>query len=99
MGHQTTLASDGTEALTKWREEKFDLILMDVQMPVMDGFEASRRVRSQESSTGTRTPIIAMTARAMTGDRELCIQAGMDGYVPKPVTREVLERALARYTG
>jgi CheY-like chemotaxis protein len=99
MGHQPTLAVDGTEALTKWRQERFDLILMDVQMPGIDGYEATRRIRSQESSGVARTPIIAMTARAMSGDRELCIEAGMDGYVSKPVTREALERALARYTG
>jgi CheY-like chemotaxis protein len=70
---------------------------MDVQMPGVDGFEAARRIRRGESKTEHRTPIVAMTARAMTGDRELCIDAGMDDYISKPVSLEALERVLARY--
>jgi CheY-like chemotaxis protein len=97
MGHHTTVASDGIEAIDKWSRTAFDLILMDVQMPGMDGFEAARRIRTQESEAENRTPIIAMTARAMTGDRELCLEAGMDDYVSKPVSLESLERALARF--
>jgi CheY-like chemotaxis protein len=98
MGHRPILVMDGAEALSKWSEERFDVILMDVQMPGIDGYEASRRIRRQESSNGTRTPIIAMTARAMNGDRALCIEAGMDDYVSKPVSRDALEHALKRYS-
>ncbi len=97
MGHRPILVSTGIEAVSKCGETPFDLILMDVQMPGIDGFEAARRIRSQELSAKTRTPIIAMTARAMNGDRERCIEAGMDDYVSKPVTLDMLERALAHY--
>ena len=97
MGHQPTLVANGNEAIEKWSQTPFDLILMDVQMPGVDGFEAARRIRQQELAAEARTPIIAMTARAMNGDRERCIAAGMDDYVSKPVTMEALKRALARY--
>jgi CheY-like chemotaxis protein len=78
----------------RFREGDFDLILMDVQMPEMDGFEACRAIRGMEAGTGRHTPIVAMTAHAMTGDRERCLEAGMDGYVSKPVTAEGLRRAI-----
>ena len=97
MGHQATLAADGIETVNKSQETLFDLILMDVQMPGIDGIEATRRIRSQERSTAKRTPIIAMTACAMAGDRERCIEAGMDDYVSKPVTLATLARALAPF--
>jgi two-component system sensor histidine kinase/response regulator len=97
MGHRPTLVASGIEAVSKCGQTPFDLILMDVQMPDVDGFEAARRIRIQELAAETRTPIIAMTARAMNGDRERCIEAGMDDYVSKPVTMEILRRALARY--
>jgi two-component system sensor histidine kinase/response regulator len=99
MGHRTVTAVNGIEALSKWSEEPFDLILMDVQMPEMDGFEATRRIRDHELTAETRTPIIAMTAYAMSGDRERCLEAGMDDYVAKPMTREMLELALRRCSG
>ncbi len=95
LGHRVTLAANGVEAVAKWREEKFDLVLMDVQMPELDGFEATRSIRDYERN-GARTPIIAMTAHAMTGDRERCLEAGMDDYVSKPVRRETLHAAIAR---
>jgi two-component system sensor histidine kinase/response regulator len=95
LGHRVTLAANGTEAVAKWCEGKFDLVLMDVQMPELDGFEATRSIRKHERN-GTRTPIIAMTAHAMTGDRERCLEAGMDDYVSKPVRRETLVSAIAR---
>jgi two-component system sensor histidine kinase/response regulator len=96
MGHRATLAVNGNEAVAKWREGKFDLVLMDVQMPEADGFEATRRIRDYESNGDRRTPIIAMTAHAMTGDRDRCIEAGMDDYVSKPVRIEALDAAIAR---
>jgi len=98
MGHRPTLAVDGIDAVNKSSQASFDLILMDVQMPGVDGFEATRRIRSQQPAAATRTPIIAMTACAMTGDRERCIEAGMDDYVSKPVTLDSVAEALSRYT-
>ncbi len=99
MGHRAIVAGDGAEALAKWNESHVDLILMDVQMPAMDGFEATQRIRSQELARGTHVPIVAMTAHAMAGDRERCLEAGMDDYVSKPVNRAALEQALARCAG
>jgi len=83
--HNVTLAMNGIEALAEMKKRSFDLVLMDVQMPGMDGFEATRIIRSQELSPARRTPIIAMTAHAMKGDRQRCLDAGMDGYVSKPI--------------
>jgi len=90
LGHQPTLAENGVEALAHLEAGAiFDLIFMDVQMPEMDGFEATRRIRAQEAQAGqgVHMPIIAMTAHAMQGDRERCLEAGMDGYVSKPISR------------
>ena len=83
-GHSVVVANNGQEAVIASEHEPFDLILMDVQMPVMDGFEATARIRKREQATGKSTPIVAMTAHAITGDRERCLQAGMCGYVAKP---------------
>jgi two-component system sensor histidine kinase/response regulator len=94
MGHRVTLACNGVEAVAKWREGNFDLIFMDMQMPEMDGLEATRRIRRGEHANGTHIPIIAMTANALNGDRELCIASGMDDYVSKPVSRRALEEAI-----
>ena len=92
-GHAVTVVADGNEALTAYAERPYDLILMDVQMPKMDGIEACRRIRSQESEKGEHVPIIAMTACAMQGDEARCIDAGMDDYVSKPVSlRPLLEK-------
>jgi CheY-like chemotaxis protein len=74
--------------------ESFDVILMDVQMPGMDGFEVTGRIRKKEENTGTHQPIIAMTAHALAGDRERCLAAGMDDYVAKPIRRAELTEAL-----
>ncbi|MBD3181039.1 MEKHLA domain-containing protein [Candidatus Poribacteria bacterium] len=79
-----TLANNGKQAVDIMEKENFDLVFMDVQMPEMDGFEATRIIREREKSTGTHTPIIAMTAYAIKGDREKCLEAGMDGYISKP---------------
>ncbi len=84
-GHTVTVVEDGREALDASAEGDFDLILMDVQMPVMNGLEASAAIREREKVSGGHVPIVAMTANAMKGDEEACLDAGMDGYVPKPV--------------
>jgi signal transduction histidine kinase/ligand-binding sensor domain-containing protein/DNA-binding response OmpR family regulator len=84
-GHQVTLVLNGRQALAALDQENFDVVLMDVQMPEMDGFEATSAIRAKESRAGSHIPIIAMTAHAMTGDRERCLAAGMDGYVSKPI--------------
>lgn len=83
-GHKVTVVSDGRQAVEAVGRQPFDVVLMDVQMPRMSGIEATRAIRERERSTGDHVPIIAMTAHAMTGDRERCLEAGMDGYVPKP---------------
>ena len=80
-GHRVTIANNGREALTLLEREVFDLVLMDGQMPDMDGYEATRAIRLREKITGGHIPIIAMTANAMKGDRELCLEAGMDDYL------------------
>ena len=90
-GHVVTVAQNGQAALHAGETQSFDLILMDIQMPGMDGLEATAAIRKQEISTGAHLPIIAMTAHALKGDRERCIAAGMDGNVSKPIrTAELL---------
>ena len=93
-GHHVVLARDGREAVALSQRERFDVILMDVQMPEMDGLTATRAIREAERTTGTRTPIVAITAHAMEGDRERCLAAGMDGYVSKPLRLNELLRVL-----
>ncbi len=103
LGYRSDVVANGREALTALETLPYDLVLMDCQMPEMDGYEASRRIRSQESgvrgqgSGGGRIPIIAMTANAMKSDREKCLEAGMDDYVTKPVDPQVLREALERW--
>ena len=92
-------ATSGRAALKMLEEYSFDLIFMDVQMPEMDGFEATALIRQNEKSTGRHIPIVAMTAHAMAGDRERCIQAGMDGYLPKPITASGLLDLVAHHCG
>jgi CheY-like chemotaxis protein len=89
-GHSVQVAGNGRECLQVLEREDFDLILMDVQMPEMDGLEATRLIRSGEEGTGRHIPILAMTAHAMKGDRELCLAAGMDGYLTKPIQPQEL---------
>jgi signal transduction histidine kinase/CheY-like chemotaxis protein/ligand-binding sensor domain-containing protein len=84
-GHRVTLATNGREAVAAWRREPFDLILMDVQMPEMDGFEATAMIRQAETAAGGHVPIYALTAHAMKGDAERCRIAGMDGHIAKPI--------------
>jgi signal transduction histidine kinase/CheY-like chemotaxis protein len=95
-GHRVALADTGAEAVAMWREHDYDLILMDVQMPVLDGLAATRQIRQQERPMGRHTPIVAMTANAMAGDREQCLEAGMDDYLSKPINRQELLAVLAR---
>ncbi len=85
IGYRADIANNGKVALEKLAKKRYDLILMDCQMPVIDGFETTRRIREKETLTGFHTPIIAMTANAMEGDRDRCIAAGMDDYLSKPV--------------
>jgi CheY-like chemotaxis protein len=97
-GHKTTVANNGRQAVDLSAANQFDIVLMDVQMPEMDGLDATRAIRAREQGAGNgkRLPIIAMTANAMAGDREMCLNAGMDGYVAKPVKREALFAEIAR---
>ncbi len=97
LGQSVTLAADGAEALEILDSEEFDVVLMDVQMPHMDGLEATRRIRRREHQTGMHVPIVAMTARALKGDRQRCLDAGMDDYLSKPVKSEEIRRVLERY--
>ncbi len=96
LGYRIDTAADGREAVEAVRKIPYDLILMDVQMPEMDGFRATKLIRRYESVVGRHTPIVAMTAHALQGDREKCMEAGMDDYVPKPVTRESLAAVVGR---
>jgi CheY-like chemotaxis protein len=84
-GHSVVIAGNGREALHALERQPFDLVLMDVQMPEMDGLEAAALIRQNEKGTGRHVPIIAMTAHAMTGDQERCLAAGMDAYIAKPI--------------
>jgi CheY-like chemotaxis protein/HPt (histidine-containing phosphotransfer) domain-containing protein len=93
-GHHVTLANNGEEALKKFHERDFDLILMDIQMPVLDGFAATAAIRKSELGTPRHIPIVAMTAHAMTGDRERCLNSGMDAYVAKPFRPQELFRVV-----
>jgi signal transduction histidine kinase/ligand-binding sensor domain-containing protein/AmiR/NasT family two-component response regulator len=95
-GHSPVIANNGVEALAAYAREPFDLILMDIQMPEMDGIEAVERIRVMEAGTGQRIPVIAVTARAMAGDRENIIAAGMDDYLEKPIQAERLDAILSR---
>jgi two-component system sensor histidine kinase/response regulator len=94
-GHTTMLASNGQEAVDLFQRHSFDVILMDVQMPEMDGLTATREIRKLERSHGIHTPIIALTAHSVEGDRERCLEAGMDGFVSKPIKIADLRAALA----
>ena len=93
-GHHLTIANNGLEAVGAYQAERFDVILMDVQMPVMDGFAATAAIRELERVRGTKTPIVAMTAHALKGDRERCLAAGMDEYLSKPIRSKQLAAIL-----
>ncbi len=95
-GHSVRVVSNGKEALAALTSEPFDLVLMDVQMPEMDGLEATAIIRNDEQKTGKHLPILAMTAHAMKGDREMCLTSGMDGYIAKPIQPRELFEAIDR---
>jgi len=99
LGCEVEIVGDGLEALKKWEKVNFDVILMDVQMPRMDGYRATAEIRRREQAQadGSRLPIIAMTAHAMQGDRERCLAAQMDDYLSKPVALAELAQALGRW--
>src|SRR5277367_1128591 len=96
-GHRVAVAATGLEALAALEKEKFDLVLMDVQMPEMDGLEATAAIRAKEKGTGMRQAVVALTAHAMKGDREKCLAAGMDGYLTKPIRPQELDQLLEVY--
>jgi two-component system, sensor histidine kinase and response regulator len=98
LGHRVTVVSNGREALSTVQAGQFDLIAMDVQMPEMDGLDATRAIRVSERASGSHIPIIAMTAHAMKGDADRCLEAGMDAYTSKPIRLTELERAIAKAT-
>ncbi len=95
-GHTVTVANNGQEAVEACVKQRFDLVLMDIQMPEMDGVEATGLIRMHQRETKVRVPIIAMTAHAMAGDREKYIAAGMDDYISKPINRDDLEAVVTR---
>lgn len=96
-GHEVTVAENGLEAVTALADREFDVVLMDMQMPVMDGFEATATIRNREHQTGGHIPIVAMTAEALKGDRERCLSSGMDDYVSKPIAPDELYRAVEKF--
>ena len=96
LGHKVKVANNGKEAIHLAQDEEFDIVLMDIQMPEMDGLEATRVIRAGEAGTSRHLPIFAMTAHAMKGDRERCLSAGMDGYLSKPIRIEELKRTISK---
>ena len=96
-GHHVTVVENGLEAVNRSRKGSFDVILMDIQMPLMSGYEASQEIRRREKQTGAHIPIIAMTAHAMPGDREECLNAGMDDYLSKPIESDEFYAVVEKY--
>src|SRR5437667_1168680 len=96
-GHSVVVAGNGLEALEALEKERFDLVLMDERMPVMDGFEATTAIRKREGAGGIHLPVVALTAHAMKGDREKCLAGGMDGYLSKPIRPQELDEVLQKY--
>lgn len=96
-GHHVVVAGNGAEALAALEKQQFDLVFMDVQMPEMDGLEATAAIREKEKASGRHQAIIALTAHAMKGDREKCLAGGMDGYLTKPIRPQELDEILEEY--
>lgn len=101
LGCDVEVASNGSEGLEKYKHGDFDIVFMDCKMPIMDGFEATKRIRDYEDmkGAGAYTPIIALTSKVMTGDKALCINAGMDDYIPKPIRKEKVCVAINKWCG
>ena len=97
-GHSVEVAHDGAEALEAFHRERFDIILMDIQMPKIDGFQATAAIRQLEKISGRHIPIIAMTGYAMKGDRQRCLDNGMDAYICKPIRSQELFNILESFT-
>jgi CheY-like chemotaxis protein len=97
LGCAVDIACDGAQAVEMWSRRTYDAVLMDCQMPELDGFEATAAIRRAERTLGNHIPIIAMTANAMTGDRERCLRAGMDSYLSKPVSVDQITRTLREF--
>jgi CheY-like chemotaxis protein len=98
-GHTVLVAENGREALEILTRERVDVILMDIQMPEMDGFQATAAIRAKEKTSGGRVPIVALTANAMRGDGKRCLAQGMDAYLAKPFRIADLDRVLSEVTG
>ncbi len=99
MGFEVDVADDGQQAFEKYHGKNYDLIILDIQMPIMDGYQVAEAIRNEEKGTSRHSPIIALTANAMKGDRELYLDAGMDEYVSKPFTYETLQEAINKLLG
>lgn len=97
LGYDVEIVCNGREALDAVAEKKFDIVLMDCAMPVMDGYEATRRIRELDAITGKHTRIVALTSQALTGDRENCLSVGMDDYLSKPVSIELLKEMIEKW--
>jgi CheY-like chemotaxis protein len=98
-GYSVTVAPDGQAAVEAFQAGGFELVLMDIQMPRMDGFQATAAIRESEKLTGRRIPIVAMTAHALVGDQERCLASGMDGYVSKPIRTSELFATIEKMLG
>jgi two-component system, sensor histidine kinase and response regulator len=96
-GHDVDVAANGLEVLRALERKKYDLVLMDVQMPELDGLETTARIRMAETAGSRHQPVVALTANAMSGDEERCRAAGMDGYLTKPIQPEKLDEVLEKY--
>ena len=97
MRCEVTVASDGKEGASLYQQEEFDIVLMDILMPIMDGFETTKVIRNFESISGRRVPIVAITALAMPDDKQKCLDAGMDDYLSKPIRSNELENIFHKY--
>jgi len=98
LGNDVTIVANGRDAVAAATQGKFEIVFMDVQMPIMDGLQATAGIREAERATGAHIPIVAMTAHAMKGDDQRCLAAGMDAYIPKPINRSELIAVLQRFS-
>lgn len=101
MGCDVTVAANGKEAVERYKEHRFDIILMDCKMPIMDGYAATREIRNIENQRGDGryTPVVALTSKVMTGDKAQCLNAGMDDYIAKPIRKEKVCTAINKWCG